>query len=217
MQRVSSNDVAWRDRLLLLSTWAAVVFLALVYWASGAGADSLEVGVSPWPPTALLLAIIAISLGVALVCLHHGLKPRLLSAVRAFQQPQSYSVVLFAFALGQIALLIRPTSRILVLASLTLVILMVLWLFYGRTEVDHEALILTGTWSIALLIAQRIVQMFPGTVNPLLASWAMKIFVAYHVVILALLVVLPLFLLSQALRSTARAFLHRIAPSLRVA
>jgi 4-amino-4-deoxy-L-arabinose transferase-like glycosyltransferase len=142
-------------------------------------------------------------------------KPRLLSAVRAFQQPQSYSVVLFAFALGQIALLIRPSSRVLVLASLTLVILMVLWLFYGITEVDHEALILTGTWSIALLIAQRIVQVFPGTVDPLLASWAMKIFVAYHVVILALLVVLPLFLLSQALRSTARAFLHRIAPSLR--
>jgi hypothetical protein len=215
MQGHSSGDIGWRDRLLLLSTWAVVAFLALVYWASRAGAESLEAGASPWPPTALLLAVVILPPAVALLGLHHGLKPRLQSAVRAFQQPQSFSVVLFAFALGRIAPFLWPTSRILVLASLTLVMLMVLWLFYARTEVDHEALILTGTWSIALMTARRIVQTFPSTVDPLLASWPMKIFVTYHVVFLALLVVLPLILLSPALRGTARAVLHRIAPALK--
>lgn len=205
--------IVWRERLILFTGWVAVLFTAAAAWAF-APIDA-ETGrpttIQGHLATGLLLTLFLLPPAFLVVSRGRLLGARLGRLAQGFTDPRTFHLLLTGFAAGQVLrFLDRDTPSLLLIALiLAMTASILLWLFHRRREVDTKAVILTGIWCLALIMAREMVVLFPGRVDFIRASWPTRALVVYHVGLLACLAVTPLLLLNRRLAAWAGALANR--------
>lgn len=192
-----------------------MAFAAAALWASAPTDSSGPAALKSILTTGFLLLAIAIPPVLAVLNRSSSVRRQLSALVAGFQTPRAYGVLLLCFSTAQLLRIfdVGPPNLLLSAGMLALAVLMALWLFYARSDPNLHAVILTGAWGIALVLARQIVQLFLENVDFLQASWPMRLFGTYHFAILLILAASPVLVLSQRLRTGAHDLLHRTAPA----
>jgi hypothetical protein len=221
----STSPYPWRDRLVLLAAWVAMLLSAAYFWAASTYVDPdiygnpalLPIdhvpggsGITAAVSWALLLGLAALPLFGLTAFRLRPTRQALDRAIHVFLNPATYCLLLIGFELAQIRLLQKPdlpdaASALALVCALSLI---AVWLVLRRSHIDLELTLATVTWAIALGIARGSYHEASARINIVAASWPARLYVLATIASFGLLLALPLALIFPRTRAWAREGLH---------
>ena len=200
-----------RDTLLLLASWAVVLFSAAALWANLTSETSAVSATAARLSAALVLFVLALPPLIGLLALSTSGRQWLLSGLRLFQLPSTEYTLLFAFGLAQLLGMRGGETEGNAAGYLTAIVaaLSVLWLFLHRDTVDPGWVAGATTWVVVFLTAERGFGEITGHIDLLEASWRGRALYGFFALSTAFLLALPLLCLSTPLRERIGKTLRR--------
>jgi len=182
-----------RDLVLLFVVWIVSSLAVADIWASSPGGSTSGRG---WPDSSLigLIAVLAILPLCALLSTLTSGRRHLKQALLIFQGRGFLCLLLLIFGFGQI-LLLAPATRGLVTVQNLLVpigLLIILWVFLGRSEIRRQTVILTACWLVAVALSGRTLGLMIEKFDLAAASWRTQALAMYLAGSLLLLALAPL-------------------------
>jgi len=197
-------DYRWRDRILLLVCWGTIFFTAVANWASdGYPLDAFaSLDQTSWQAIEsavyTMLPIVLILVPIVLWALPNLVPSFTFSKiVNPFQRQEVFWGLVFAFNLGQAALISQQFRNSLLIEFLliSLMVVILVWLFYRRDSFDITKMILCASlWTMNIITRQTLLFLQPK-IDFFNAAWYTKAYILLMVFILTGLVVLPLIVL----------------------
>lgn len=207
----------WRGRLVGLASWATILFMAVVYWATPPPGSAAEAALASNPLQAVgpiaersLPLAFTILLPGAVLMLHRI--PRgaelALRAWRAFHHPAHLAILLMSLGVLLGMPLFHPTAHPTAyeLAVAAVAALIILWSFSGRKAIETRLLVATGFWLLTLLVSRQTLLLFPGNVDLAAASWRTRMLFGVHAGSYATALAAPGLLLSNRIRRLVSRF-----------
>lgn len=201
---MTSTQLAWRDRVILILGWGVIAWGALASWATYIRHVRILLGVAWWADALrylhIALIVTAAILPLPVLGLHRLLGERGLSVSLAtgFRRRQTLYVLLFAFTFSPLyQTFVRPNrfSPLFGFFAACIVVLVLCWFFYRREQVDIDGLLLAVTWGACFLSTVQTLASVSGIKTPWATGYA-----AIFGGVLLFLVTLPLLLLVSPAR-----------------
>jgi hypothetical protein len=201
---MSTDKYKWRDWIVLLICWGAIFFTAVANWASDGLPieETTESVQSHWqliePYIFTILPLIILITPLLILLISRAIPTRSFTVVRRrFHRTEVFWGLVFLFNTGQALLLIEDYRNDLLLEFffITIVAGIILWLFYGREEIDRRKIIFTVTLWIGIFIIRWTIPFLQENIAFASASWYTKIYVLLMVLLFIGSVSLPLFVL----------------------
>jgi hypothetical protein len=210
------GEYKWRDRILLLFCWGTILFTAIASWAS----DGLPVEITAhsfqnlWQvarPYIYTIIPLVILLSPLLIWLVSRRITSFSSVLSKLQRPEVFWGLAFTFNLGLFFLIYQRfrNSHLFEFGLISLVVVMILWLFYRRISIDITKIILcTASWTVIIIIRQTLL-FLQDKIDFFTASYYTQVYILLMVITLMGSVFLPLIVLfDRRRRITSKA--HKI-------
>jgi hypothetical protein len=198
------GEYKWRDRILLLVGWGTIFFTAVSNWAlEGLPTEITErTGLSSWqtvePYIHTILPIVVFFVPILVWAVLFIVPSFSLSkTLDKFQQEEVFWGLVFIFNLGLVSLIAKRFRESLFIEFLliSLVVVIVLWLFYRRISIDITKMVLCATLWIAIIIIRQTLPLLQDKIDFFTASWYTQVYILLMIITLIGSVFLPLIVL----------------------
>jgi 4-amino-4-deoxy-L-arabinose transferase-like glycosyltransferase len=185
------GEYKWRDRILLLVSWGTLFFTATANWAAkGLPMQITELSsrgywqaIAPYVYTILPFVLLLIPFLVWVVSYIVPSFP-FSKAIDKFQRQEIFWGLVFTFNLGLVSLISQRFRYSLLTEFLliSLVVVIILWLFYRRASFDISKMILCATLWTAIIIIRQTLPLLQGRIDFDAASWYTKVYILLLVI-----------------------------------
>jgi hypothetical protein len=196
---MDTPNYKWRDRIVLFTCWAILLFSAISNWADEAIAkpfDQLQ-GIGPWQVIETRIFIVLSSLilfAPVLVIILSRKSHSFSNCLRRFHAVRTFWLILFIANLLQLARFSEDLRRNLYVefAMTSLGLIIIFWLFYGQIKIDIGKVVIVGITWMSMLTIRQTMSLLPGRIDFAAASLFAKGFILLHGFILIVVAFLPL-------------------------
>jgi hypothetical protein len=213
---MSTSDYPWRDRLVLAVHSAIVLSLALFYWAERTGTSAtrdppiaisslvLPAGIVFWASQALLLLALAGMLRLR----HARTRGQASTSPKDLWILSGLMTVLVLIDIARFQEQYR-SHLTLDMVCITVVSLVVVWLFYRRQESPVQNTILIASWIVALALTRSTLSSVFERIDFAAASLHTQAYIVLNMALFAVLALSPILCTHHGIRNLVR---NRLGP-----